>query len=139
MGDCVFSKIDLRLGYHQMRVRTKDITKTTCMACYCHYEYFGMPFSVSNTLKVFMEYMNEISHPYLDQFVMVFIDDILVYSKSDKEHTEHLRVMLLTLKDKKLHDKLSKCELWLREVSFLGHVISNGGMATYSSKVYARS
>lgn len=82
-----------------------------------------------------MEYMSKTFHPYLDQFVVVFIDDILVYSKTDEEHAEHLRVVLQTLKDKKLHVEMSKCEFWLREVSFLGHVISSNGTAIDSSKV----
>jgi len=96
-----------------------------------------MPFGVTNAPGVFMEYMNRIFHSYLDQFVVVFIDDILVYSKSEEEHAEHLRVVLHTLKDKKLFAKLSKCEFWLREVSFLGHVISKGGIAVDLSKVDA--
>lgn len=81
-----------------------------------------MSFGVTNTPGVFMEYMNRIFHPYLDQFVVVFIDDILVYSKSEEDHAEHMRIVLRTLKEKKLFDKLSKCEFWLREGSFLGHV-----------------
>lgn len=81
-----------------------------------------MSFGVTITPGVFMEYMNRIFHPYLDQFVVVFIDDILVYSKSEEDHAEHMRIALRTLKEKKLFDKLSKCEFWLREGSFLGHV-----------------
>jgi len=92
---------------------------------------------VTNAPGVFMEYMNRIFHPFLDRFVVVFIDDILVYSKSVEEHVEHLRVVLRTLKEKKLFAKLSKCEFWLREVSFLGHVISMGGIAVDPSKVDA--
>ena len=82
-----------------------------------------------------MEYMNRIFHPYLDSFVVVFIDDILVYSKSEEEHAEHLRIVLEVLKEKKLYAKLSKCEFWLSEVSFLGHVISGDGIAVDPSKV----
>jgi hypothetical protein len=93
-----------------------------------------MLFSVTNSPDVFMEYINRIFHPYLDQFVVVFIDDILVYSKSGEEHVEHLRVVLHTLKENKLFAKLSKCEFWLREVSFLGHVILKGGIAVDPSK-----
>ncbi|GAU38281.1 hypothetical protein TSUD_119620 [Trifolium subterraneum] len=137
VGACVFSKIDLRSGYHQIRVKADDIQKTAFRTRYGHYEYSVMPFGVSNAPGVFMEYMNRIFHPYLDKFVVVFIDDILVYSKSEKEHAEHLRIVLQTLKDKKLYAKLSKCEFWLKEVSFLGHVISNKGIAVDPSKVSA--
>jgi len=96
-----------------------------------------MPFGVTNTPGVFMEYMNRIFHPYLDQFLVVFIDDTLMYSKSEEEHMEHLRVVLHDLKEKKLYVKLSKFEFWLREVSFLGHVIWKGGIAVDLSKVDA--
>jgi hypothetical protein len=96
-----------------------------------------MPFGVTNTPGVFMEYMNRIFHPFLDRFVVVFIDDILVYSKSEVEHAEHLRIVLCVLKVKQLLAKLSKCEFWLREVSFLGHVISKGGIAVDPSKIDA--
>ena len=106
VGAEVFSKIDLRSGYHQIRVKAEDISKIAP--------------------SVFMEYMNRIFHPYLDQFVVVFINNILVYSKLEEEHAEHLRIVLHTLKEKKLYAKFSKYEFWLREVSFLGHVISRG-------------
>jgi len=104
---------------------------------YGHHEYSVMPFGVTNAPGVFMEYMNRIFHPYLDQFVVVFIDDILVYSKSEEEHAEHLRIVLQVFKEKHLFAKLSKCEFWLREVSFLGHVISRGGIAVDPSKIDA--
>ena len=130
------SKIDLRSGYHQIRVKTEDIQKTAFRTRYGHYEYSVMPFGVTNAPGVFMEYMNRIFHPYLDQFVVVFIDDILVYSKSEEEHAEHLRVVLGVLREKQLFAKLSKCEFWLEEVSFLGHVISRGGVAVDPSKIY---
>ncbi|KAK2449424.1 hypothetical protein QL285_008622 [Trifolium repens] len=96
-----------------------------------------MPFGVTNAPGVFMEYMNRIFHSYLDKFVVVFIDDILVYSKTEEEHAEHLRIVLKTLQEKKLYAKLSKCEFWLKEVSFLGHMISKGGIAVDPSKVDA--
>jgi len=137
VGAEVFSKIDLRSGYHQIRVKAEDISKTAFRTRYGHYEYFVMPFGVSNVPGVFMEYMNRIFHPFLDCFVVVFIDDILVYSKSEKEHVEHLRIVLRVLKENQLCAKLSKCEFWLREVSFLGHVISKGGIAVDPSKVDA--
>ncbi|GAU45188.1 hypothetical protein TSUD_178810 [Trifolium subterraneum] len=137
VGACVFSKIDLRFGYHQIRVKTEDIPKTAFRTRYSHYEYTVMPFGVTNAPGVFMEYMNRIFHSFLDKFVVVFIDDILVYSKSVEEHKEHLRIVLQVLKEKKLYAKLSKCEFWLEEVSFLGHVISSGGIAVDPAKVDA--
>ncbi|XP_050908927.1 uncharacterized protein LOC127122669 [Lathyrus oleraceus] len=137
VGACMFSKIDLRSGYHQIRVKPDDIPKTAFRTRYGHYEYTVMPFGVSNAPGVFMEYMNRIFHPYLDQFVVVFIDDILIYSKSEEEHADHLNMVLQVLRDKKLYAKLSKCEFWLKEVSFLGHVISSGGIAVDPSKIDA--
>jgi len=137
VGAEVFSKIDLRSGYHQIRVKAEDISKTAFLTRYGHYEYSVMPFGVSNAPGVFMEYMNRIFHPFLDRFVVVFIDDILVYLKLEEEHVEHLRVVLRVLKEKQLCSKLSKCDFWLREVSFLGHVISKGGIAVDPSKVDA--
>ena len=137
VGAEVFGKIDLRPGYHHIRVKAEDISKTAFGTRYGHYEYNVMPFGVTNVLGVFMEYMNRIFHPFLDRFVVVFIDDFLVYSKSEEEHAEHLRIVLRVLKEKKLFAKLSKCEFWLREVSFLGHVILKGGIAMDSSNVDA--
>ena len=137
VGACVFSKIDLRSGYHQIRVKPEDVPKTAFRTRYGHYEYLVMPFGVTNAPGVFMDYMNRIFHPYLDSFVVVFIDDILVYSKTKEEHEEHLRVVLQTLKDNRLYAKLSKCDFWLEEVSFLGHVISKGGIIVDPSKVEA--
>ena len=122
-GATVFSKIDLKSGYHQIRVREEDVPKTAFRSRYGHYEYLVMPFGVTNAPAVFMDYMNKIFHPYLDKFVVVFIDDILVYSKNEAEHADHLRIVLKILKEKKLYAKLSKCEFWLEEVKFLGHVI----------------
>nr|KYP41435.1 Retrovirus-related Pol polyprotein from transposon 17.6 [Cajanus cajan] len=137
VGACVFSKIDLRSGYHQIRVRAEDVPKTAFRTRYGHYEYLVMPFGVTNAPGVFMDYMNRIFHPYLDRFVVVFIDDILVYSKTREEHVEHLRIVLQTLKEKQLYAKLSKCEFWLDSVNFLGHVISKGGIAVDPAKVEA--
>ena len=96
-----------------------------------------MPFGVTNAPGVFMDYMNRVFHPYLDSFVVVFIDDILVYSKTREEHEEHLRIVLHTLRDRQLYAKLSKCEFWLEKVSFLGHVISQGGIVVDPSKIKA--
>jgi len=137
VGAEVISKIDLRSRYHQIRVKAEDISKIAFRTRYGHYKYSVMPFGVSNAPGVFMEYMNRIFHPFLDRFVVVFIDDILVYSKSEEEHAEHLRIVLCVLKENQLFAKLSKCEFWLREVSFLGHVISKGGISVDPSKVDA--
>jgi len=137
VGAEVFSKIDLRPGYHLIRVKAEDIYKTTLRTRYGRYKYYVMPFGVTNAPSVFMEYTNRIFHPYLDQFVVVFIHDILVYSKSDEEHAEHLRIVLQVLKEKQLVAKLSKCEFWLREVSFPSHVISKGGIVVDPWKIDA--
>jgi len=135
VGARVFSKIDLRSGYHRITVKDEDMQKTAFRTHYEHYEYTVMPFGVTNAYGVFIEYMNRIFHTYLDRFVVVFIDDILIYSKSEEEHAEHLRIVLQVLKEKKLYAKLSKCELWLEEVSFLGHIISGSGIVVDPSKV----
>ena len=136
-GAYVFSKIDLRLGYHQIRVKVEDTRKTAFRTRYGHYEYQVMPFGVTNASAIFMDYINKIFHPFLDQFVVVFIDDILIYSKTLKEHEEHLKIVLQILKEKKLYAKFSKCEFWLEEVKFLGHVISNKGVLVDPTKVEA--
>ncbi|CAA0825703.1 Uncharacterized mitochondrial protein AtMg00860, partial [Striga hermonthica] len=137
-GASVFSKIDLRSGYHQLKIRESDISKTAFRTRYGHYEFFVvMPFGLSNAPAVFMDLMNHIFHPCLDQFVIVFIDDILIYSKSQKEHEEHLRVVLETLRREKFFAKFSKCEFWLQRVAFLGHVITQAGIEVDPSKVSA--
>jgi len=123
-GVLVFSKIDLRSGYHQILVKPEDVQKTAFRSRYGHYEYVVMTFRVTNAPAIFMDYMNIIFWPYLDQFVVVFIDDILIYSKSREEHVGHLRVVLGILREHKLYGKQSKCEFWLDEVHFLVHVIS---------------
>jgi len=136
-GAVVYSKIDLKSGYHQIRVKAEDIQKTTFRIRYCHYEYLVMPFGVTNAPAIFMDYMNRIFHEFLDKFVVVFIDDILIYSKNLEEHERHLRIVLQILRERQLYGKWSKCEFWLKEVQFLGHVISQNGIAVDSSKVQA--
>lgn len=133
-GAVVFSKIDLRSGYHQIRVKTEDIPKTAFRTRYGHYEFMVMPFGLTNAPTIFMDYMNRIFRPYLDQFVVVFIDDILVYSKTLKLHEIHLRTVLGVLRDKMLYAKFEKCEFWMQEVKFLGHVINRNGVTVDPSK-----
>ncbi|XP_052736657.1 uncharacterized protein LOC128197864 [Vigna angularis] len=136
-GATVFSKIDLRSGYHQILVKADDVQKTAFRSRYGHYEYVVMPFGVTNAPAIFMDYMNRIFRPFLDKFVVVFIDDILVYSKTREEHEDHLRAVLEVLRERRLYAKLSKCEFWMEEVPFLGYVISAGGIAVDPAKVQA--
>ncbi|GJS97366.1 retrotransposon protein, putative, ty3-gypsy subclass [Tanacetum coccineum] len=133
----IFFWIDLRSGYHQLRVREQDISKTAFRTRYGHYEFLVMPFGLTNAPAVFMDLMNRIFHEYLDKFVIVFIDDILVYSKSEEEHERHLRIVLEILRQKKLYAKFSKCEFWLQQVAFLGHIVSADGIIMDPSKVEA--
>ncbi|XP_019435309.1 PREDICTED: uncharacterized protein LOC109341793 [Lupinus angustifolius] len=134
-GAIMFSKTGLRSGYHQIHVKTEDIRITTFRTRYGHYEYLVMPLGITNAPKVFMDYMNRVFHPYLDTFLIVFIDDILIYSKNQGEHVKHLRIVLQILKDNQLYAKLSKCEYWMESVNFLGHVISSEGIAVGHTKV----
>ena len=106
----VFSKIDLRLGYYQLQVKEIDVPKTVFRTRYGHYEFLVMPFGLTNAPAAFIDLMNRVFRPYLDQFVMVFIDDILVYSKDAKEHEYHLRIVFQTLRENQLFAKLSKCD-----------------------------
>ncbi|GJT63725.1 putative reverse transcriptase domain-containing protein [Tanacetum coccineum] len=121
----VYSKTDLRSGYHQLRVRDEDIPKTTFRTRYGHYEFQVMPFGLTNVPAVFMDLMNRVCRPYLDKFVIVFIDDILIYSKTKEEHDAHLRQILEFLKKEELYAKFSKCDFWLSKVQFLRHVIDS--------------
>nr|GFA14209.1 putative reverse transcriptase domain-containing protein [Tanacetum cinerariifolium] len=128
---CCFSKIDLRLGYHQLRVREEDIPKTAFRTRYGHFKFAIMPFGLTNAPAIFMDLMNRVCKPYLDKVIIVFIDDILIYSKSEEEHEVHLKTILDLLKKEKLYAKVSKCEFWLKEVQFLGHVVNHDGLAGY--------
>nr|GFC84111.1 putative reverse transcriptase domain-containing protein [Tanacetum cinerariifolium] len=121
----VYSKVDLRTGYHQLRVREEDILKTAFKTCYGHYEFQDMPFGLTNAPAVFMDLMNRVCKPYLDKFVIVFIDDILIYSEDEKVHEEHLKAILELLKKEELYAKFSKCKFWIPKVQFLGHVIDS--------------
>jgi hypothetical protein len=134
-GARVFSKIDLRTGYHQLKVRESDIPKTAFTTRYGLYKYTVMSFGLTNAPAYFMNLMNKVFIKYLDKFVMVFIDDILVYSKTEEEHEEHLRLVLGTLREHQLYAKFSKCQFWLKEVRFLGHVLSAGGSSVDPSLI----
>nr|GEU76838.1 reverse transcriptase domain-containing protein [Tanacetum cinerariifolium] len=134
-GACYFSKIDLRSGYHRLRVREEDIPKTAFRTRYGHFEFTVMPFGLTNAPAIFMDLMNRVCKPYLDKFVIVFIDDILIYSKSEEEHEIHLKTILDILKKEKLYAKFSKCEFWLKEVQFLRHVVNRDGIHVDPSKV----
>ncbi|GJU74513.1 reverse transcriptase domain-containing protein [Tanacetum coccineum] len=136
-GSSVYSKIDLRSGYHQLRVRDEDIPKTTFRTRYRHYEFQVMPFGLTNVPTVFMNLMNRVCKPYLDKFVIVFIDDILIYSRNKEEHTNHLRIILELLKKEKLYAKFSKCDFWIRIVQFLGHLIDSQGLHVDPAKIEA--
>ncbi|GJZ52943.1 putative reverse transcriptase domain-containing protein [Tanacetum coccineum] len=134
-GSNVYSKINLRSGYHQLRVREEDISKTAFRTRYGNYEFQVMPFGLTNAPAVFMDLMNRVCKPYLDKFVIVFIDDILIYSKNKKEHEEHLKTILELLKKEELYAKFSKCEFWIPKVQFLGHVIDSQGIYVDPTKI----
>jgi hypothetical protein len=135
VGVKVFSKIDLRSGYHQIEIRASDIPKTAFSTRYGLYEYLVMSFGLTNAPTYFMYLMNSVFMPELDKFVVVFIDDIMVYSKSEDEHTKHLPTVLQRLRDHHLYAKLSKCDFWLREIKFFGHTISQDGISVDPKKV----
>nr|GEW88691.1 putative reverse transcriptase domain-containing protein [Tanacetum cinerariifolium] len=134
-GSSVYHKIDLRLGYHQLRVREEDLPKTAFRTLYGHYEFQVMPFGLTNAPAVFMDLMNQVCKPYLDKFMIVFIDDILIYLKNEKEHEEHLKAILELLKKEELYAKFSKCEFWIPKVQFLGHVIDSQGIHVDPAKI----
>ncbi|KAA0043070.1 reverse transcriptase [Cucumis melo var. makuwa] len=134
-GATVFSKIDLQSGYHQLRIKDGDVPKTAFRSRYGHFEFIVMSFGLTNAPAVFMDLMNRVFREFLDTFVIVFIDDILIYSKTEAEHEEHLRMVLQTLRDNKLYAKFSKCEFWLKQVSFLGHVVSKAGVSVDPAKI----
>ncbi|GJU22268.1 putative reverse transcriptase domain-containing protein [Tanacetum coccineum] len=134
-GSQYFSKIDLRSGYHQLRVHEDDIPKTTFRTRYGHFEFTVMPFGLINAPAIFMDLMNRVCRLYLDKFVIVFIDDILIYYKTREEHEVHLGLILELLKEEKLYAKFSKCEFWLREVQFLRHVINGDDIHVDPSKI----
>jgi hypothetical protein len=134
-GAWVFSKIDLRSGYHQICIRLEDIPKTAFTTWYRLFEYLVMSFGLTDAPAHFTYLMNSVFMPELDKFVVVFIDDILIYSKNEEEHAQHLRIVLTSLREHQLYAKFSKCVFWLKEIQFLGHVLSVNGIAVDPSKV----
>jgi hypothetical protein len=133
----VFSKIDLNSGYHQLRIREEDIEKTAFCTRYGHFKFIVMSFGLTNAPAAFMEAMNRMLHEFLDDFVVVFLDDILIYSKTEEEHERHLRLILGALRKNQFYGKLKKCAFWLSEVAFLGHVINQQGIAVDPKNVTA--
>ena len=131
----VFSKIDLRSGYHPIKIRLEDVPKTTFSTRYGLYEYLVMSFRLTNAPTYFMYLMNSVFMPELDKCMVVFINDILIYSKNEVDHTKHLRIVLSRLREHKLYAKFSKCEFWLRKVPFPGHILSEDGISVDQSKV----
>ena len=123
-GASVFSKIDVRTSYHQLRTKEEDISKTTFRTRYGHYEFVVLPFSLTNAPATFMFLMNSVLNKYLDKFVLVFIDDNLLYSNSEAEHKEHLRIVLQTLKENQLYANFRKCEFYKDKIQYSGHIIS---------------
>ena len=133
----VYSEIDLHIGYHQLRVREVDIPKTEFRTQYGHFKFTVMSFGLTNAPAAFIDLMHRVFQPYLDQFVVVFVDDILIYSQSEEDHEDHLRIILQAFRDHQLYAKFSKCEFWLTEVRFLGHVVSTSGVSVDPKKFEA--
>jgi len=136
-GAKVFSKIDLRSGYYQIRIKGQEVPKTAYRTRYGHFKFLVLPFGLTNAPSLFMDLMNRVFQPYLDKFVVIFIDDILVYSKSYEEHEQHLGQTLQILMSRQLYAKLDKYDFWLKEVTFLGHVVSSKGIFMNPQKVEA--
>ena len=134
-GATIFSKIDLRSGYHQVRIKDEDIFKTTFRTGYGRYEFVVMPFGLTNAPIVFMCLMKNILHKYLDKFVVVFIDDILIYCKTKEEHEEHLKIGLQVLREHQLYAKFSKCDFFKDKIQNLGHVITKDVISVDSDKI----
>ena len=136
-GARVYSKTNLRTIYHRLRVRETDIPKTAFRTQYGHFKFIVMPFGLTNAPATFIDLMHRVFQPYLDQFVVVFVDNILIYSQSEEEHEDHLRVVLQTLREHRSYVKFSKWEFWLAEVRFLRHVVSASGVSVDLEKVEA--
>ncbi|GJV02910.1 putative reverse transcriptase domain-containing protein [Tanacetum coccineum] len=137
LGSSVYSKIDLRSRYHHLRIKEEDIPNTAFRTRYGHFEFQVMPFGLTNAPAVFMDLMNRVCKSYLDKFVIVFSDDILVYSKDEEEHGKHLKIILEMLKKERWYLKFSKCYFWLDSIQFLGHVIDHSGVHVNPAKIKA--
>ena len=133
----VFSKIDLSSGYHQVRIKDEDIHKTAFRTRYGHYEFVVVPFGLTNAPATFMCLMNSVFSKYLDKFVLVFLNDILVYSKNEEEHEEHLRLTLQLLREHQFYAKLSKCDFYRDIIQYLGHIISEEGISVDPDNIEA--
>ena len=136
-GAAVFSKIDLQSGYHQVRVAEDDVYKTAFRTRYGHFEFKVLPFGLTNAPATFMSFMHDVLRPYLDEFVVVFLDDILIFSKNEAEHLAHLKLVLQKLREHHLFAKLSKCAFCLQEVEFLGHIVTKDGIRMDEGKIAA--
>ena len=136
-GAWVYSKIDHRTDYHLLRVREAYIPRTVFRTRYGHFKFIVMPFRLTNAPVALMDLMHRVFQPYLDLFFVVFIDDILFYSKSEEEHEDHLRIVFDALRDHQLYAKFSKCKFWLTKVKFLGHVVLASGVSMDPEKVEA--
>jgi hypothetical protein len=136
-GAKIFSKIDLRSGYHQVRIKDEDISKTAFRTRYGHYKFTVVPFGLSNMPVVFMCLMKGVFRDYLGKFVIVFLDDILVYSKLEEENEQHVRMVLQVLREHQLYAKLSKCSFYQRQIHYFGHIISEEGIVMEPEKVEA--
>nr|GEY53407.1 reverse transcriptase domain-containing protein [Tanacetum cinerariifolium] len=136
-GSSVYSKIDLQPGYHKLRIIEEDIPVTAFRTRYDHFEFQVIPFGLTNAPAVFMDLVNRVCNPYLYKFVIVFIDDILIYSKNKEDYEKHLKTILELLKNEKLYEKFLKCDFWLESVHFLGHVIDSDGVHVDPAKVEA--
>jgi hypothetical protein len=135
IGARVFSKVDVRSDYHQIRIQPEDIPMTAFTMRYGLFEYLVMSFGLTNAPAHFTYLMNSVFIPELDKFMVVFIDDILIYSKNEEEHARHLRIVLTLLREHQLYAKFSKCTFWLEDIQFLGHVLSANGIAVDPNKV----
>jgi len=134
-GVAVFSKIELRLGSHQLKIKKEDVSKTAFSTRYSHDEFLILPFRLTNAPTFFMDMMNRLLIPYLDKFAVTFIDDILVHSRTKDEHVEHLLIVLKTLQEHKLYAKFKKCDFWMEKIYFVGYVISKEEVLVDPAKV----